>query len=1701
MNSFRLDRTSCFAVAFLLLNASGWWWVKQHPSGIFKPCAGSIPPAVEVKETPVLKPLSVVSLSQVSLTPERFLTLAFKFTGPVDWPSFAERLTLMSEGQPVAWRYAGKNRVNVCQVRTETPVRADRIDVRVEAGVKPASPEFAALDVTVAQPLPLVPEFQFTRIEACSPAFGQLYAVADFTQTPDVRDASASITCTPPVTFTVTPEPGDEGLRLTGPFAIGTSYTFTFGPGLRSREGHHLEQETRRTVLFQHRTPSLSIPVEGRTLAPEGSLAVPVLAVNAPQVVSSLARVLPQNLVQYAMREAKYYNGWWRDDPSELAQELTVQAVVRTNAVTAARDQEQRLMLRLSDYGQEPVRGVYVLQVEAQNVRPCSRLVCVTDLGLSVRADPEAVTVWVTTLRTGLPAPEVRVELYGRNNLLWAQGSSDAQGLVRLKRKADEGQPFLVLAQTRDGRDMAVLPLTDSNEVEQRVEASRAYPETGACEAFLLCDRDIYRHGESVFVQALLRKADGKPPAPFPVVLHVVKPDGRTFKTYPLMPDALGAAVTQVTLPEYLPSGTYSFELRLPGEGAQLGERSVMLEAFVPPQIRVKLSELPASVRVGAELSFKVFAEHLFGKPAAGLGVEANLTFVPSDFKPKAWEGFRFGDAEKRLQMSAMKCPKQTLAADGTAAFSVKAEVDGLPPAQMKATVHATVTETGGRALSARGDVTLDPYPFYVGINPGEERVIRVGTSRTLALAAVNPDGSRHADKTPLDVRIERVCWVSSMRKDSSGHYLWESERVKTAVAEGKAETGPESTAYTFNVESAGDYLITFTDPVSRASSSWCFAAGEEGQSEGQWDRTKPDRVELVFDKPEYRPGETARLQIRAPFAGQAWVSLCKDRLLENRVVTLTNNTATLEWDVTEAFAPNVAVLVSLVRPAVSENVWSAHRAAGEALLRVLPPERKLTVKVLPEAEVWRPKSTARVRVAVSDSAGRPAPGAAFTVLAVDEGVCLLTDYETPDPYGYFMEARWGHLSFHDMYRNLMPITSEKMFGSASHIGGDGGDEMLKRLNPVAARRFKPLALWQANVKADATGEVTVPFELPEFAGELRLMAVAWNAQAVGSAAASVKVKRKLVVQTDLPRFLAPGDRTAVQVALYNESGAACAARVSVRTQGPVTCDEAVKEVPLKIGESLTLPVPVAACQQAGTAQVTVRVEGAGEVYEEPVELAVRPASALRVTSERLVLKPGEERTFSPPEGVLAESVKQTFFCSAQPSVNLLAALDFVENYPYGCLEQTVSSALPLLSLGDLAGRLSSNESTLAQEAPSRISTAVLRVLSMQRWDGFAMWPEVRESQPEATVYAAFFLVQAAQAGYAMPKETIPDVLKMLRTRLSEQSDASRAFICHVLALAGQPDHAWMLRLYEQSESLRMEDRFHLARALVRSGEVEKGRELLAQSQSVKGLREAAFALLAWLELDPANPFVATCCREIEKARRLEGHWGSTQANALALLALGGYVRQTPEQPLTFAPTLGWAEQTRSVAATNAFTWVPGAEADRGSVRLRNGGPGPMYVSRRVACVPLAASEKAEDSGLRVRREWLDLQGAPVDPAALRRGDLVIVRLTLDPQERTLKDVVVEELLPAGLEIENAQMASAGTLPWIKSDEAEWVLHREVRDDRLLLFSKTLSQEQRFHYAARVVSPGEFVVPPVSAAAMYDPETFSRNGLGRVTVK
>ena len=1122
-----------------------------------------------------------------------------------------------------------------------------------------------------------------------------------------------------------------------------------------------------------------------------------------------------------------------------------------------------------------------------------------------------------------------------------------------------------------------------------------------------------------------------------------------------------------------------------------LGETHVGVESFVPPQIRVSLDGLPASVTNGADLAFSVKAEHLFGKPAATLASTAAVSLAPVPFEPKGWEDWMFGDAAKNVAPWRAHKDKVTLDADGKSAFTFALARQGLPPAALKATVEGTVTETGGRAVTARGTVMVHAYPHYIGLQTRNRHFVDASRETAVRFVAVSPDGKPLKATPPLEVLLERVSWVTSMRKTDKGLYEWVSERITSEVTNATHVT---SGGWAFRTGEAGQFLLTVTDPKSDASTSWEFSAGDEGHQELAWNYEKPERVEIVFDKPEYRPGDTARAQIRAPFTGTAWLTLQRTFALEHRVITLTNNTAEVSWKVGD-WAPNVELAVAVVRPAVAEAVWRAHRAQGAAPLRVLPAERRLSVSVKKPAAASAPRKTLSVSVAVRDAKGQPAEGARVTLFAVDEGICMLTGHKVPDPAAWFLAARDGGILLDDVYRALMPIADERMWGEASHIGGDGDDELLKRLNPVAARRFKPLSMWRANVAVGGDGTAEIPLDVPEFAGELRLMAVAWDAAGTGCSEDAVKIRRDVVVQPDFPRVLAPGDEATAVVALHNERAAPgeAAVTVSVKGAGPLSAQTS-QQVTLAKGASLVLPIPLKARSEVGTGHVTVSVTGGDAIpYEETFELAVRPAQALRVTHETLSLKKGAAQTFAAPAGLMPGTVKQRFVCASSPTVDLLGALDYVTYYPYGCLEQTVSGAFPLLPLAALAGSIPSEETTLAQEAPERVRAALARVRSMRRPEGYAMWPDSQSVAQYATVYTAHFMVEARRAGHKVPDDDMETALAALR----DVSQRQEAYAVCVLALAGRPDAGRALRLFERVNELTNEERLLLARALARSGEPVNARKVMQSVPKAEGLREAAFGLLTGLELDRASPFVSVCAREIERLRDKGGHWGTTQDNALALLALGAWRLAVPqEENGAFSAAFAWQGGGSQSGATNAFAC---AAAGAMPVKVSNAGPGTLHITRCLEGVPLEPPP-AVSAGMTVRREWLTLNGEPVQTDVLTRGDLLVVKLTVDTGNRQMDDVVLEDLLPACLEIECADLRKAETLPWIAVPSEDWVLHKEARDDRMLVFGKPVSGEVEYFYSARVVSSGRFAVPATVASRMYAPDVVARTEAGNVTV-
>jgi uncharacterized protein YfaS (alpha-2-macroglobulin family) len=1706
------------ALAALALNAWAVWKLTHPPA----PKAAAIATVVAVeKKLPALKLLAV---QQVNLTAERELTLKLRFNSAPNRQKLKQHLFLY-EGKvgddKLDFDLVGQAGGSNVLVRAEN-VDSDKVFVELTAGLGGEG----ALPVAEKQLLEMdiVTRFMLQNLEAEAPAFGDASVDCSFTETVDFNTAANFITVSPAVKFSAANI--WRPLRLTGPFEAGKTYEFTFKAGLKSENNHALLRDVTRSVQIPNRRKAVTVATEGRYLSPRGTLTVPVSAMNLRRCIITLEPVLPQNLVQLALRDCNRTRGYY-NSPGDAADKLTGAGVTVTNAVSAPLNAETKFNVSLRDLAGPEPRGLFLLTVNGEDDagqvhhrryygerNEDHRLLAVTDLGLSALLNAGGATVWVNSLRDAKPVAGAEVILYAENNSELARGTSDANGLVKLAfaKGAKAAVPFLVVA--RVGGDLSFLPLEKTGVAQAGETGGRAYLAEGY-EAFVFSDRGIYRPGETAHFKALVRDRDLAAPPAFPALFRILKPNGRVFKDLPVQLDTAGAAEAEVALPEFLPTGRYEARLVLPGTFKELGETVVMLEDFVPPQVRVAANGPVLRAHAGKPVLFDIRAEHLFGRAASGLKAKGFASIRPVAFEPKAWKGWQFGDAEKKFSENYRPIGSATLDEQGRAQFKVETSDAWRPPAALRIGFQATVTEASGRPVTAGAQAQVDVYPFYIGLKTSGRDVVPVGEAQRVGVVEVAPDGASWTNAKPLVVRLDSIQWSTVLRRDDRGRYQWISEERKSKVSEDTFAANGRPGDYSFTVKNAGEYLLTFSDPASGASSSLRFYAGSRDQQWVSWSREKPDAVELALDKPNYKPGETAKLLIKAPFAGTALLSIASDRVIESRLIELAKNTAEIELPVRAEFAPNVYCSITLVRPARAESVWSAHRAAGAVALKVAPPNRKLTVAVEAPA-VNRPQAQLVAKLRVSDEAGAPA-AADVTVFAVDEAICMLTDFATPDPLKWFLAQRALGVNLFDVYADLMPIVDEAALDGASHPAGGEAGALGRRLNPIKANRFKPVALWAGKVTVGATGEAEVKFDVPEFAGELRLMAVAWNRAQMGGGDQHVKVKRPLVVQPSLPRFLAPGDSCSATIALFNESGAPLAGKLRVTCGGPLAVAQPEQPLALKAGEAKNIALQLTAGAVPGKALCTVEVEAGAERYRETIELVVRPASALTVESGSGFIKGGETKSITPPANWIGETLRQEIWCSGSPAVKLNRAFDYLLRYPYGCLEQTTSGAFPLLYLADLANR-ARPQSIGRDETELFVRSAVLRILSMQQGDGsFSLWPfQTRGDAGWAGIYATHFLVEARRAAYEVPSDRLDEALTALRALLdrpitSDQSQwpadmERRAYACHVLALAGKPEPGWNARLREQNTRLTFAARVHVAAALLAAGEPRQATELMsalglpdaqrARDGFGSGTTDAAQLLAAWLDVAPQNEHVGQFARFLDQ-RQKDGHWGTTIDNALALLALGKYARLAgPPQPFTATLALPGG-LTRAACATQEVHWTS-ASGQTGAAQIRNDGPGALYYSFRAEGVPANGVQKEEDAGLKIRRDWLDLDGNALAPGVLAQGDLVIVRITLDTLGRSLDNIVIEDLLPAGLEIENASLATAQVVPWVK-EKTDWCASRDQRDDRLLLFTGNVSGERMFYYAARVVTPGKFIVPAITASCMYDPEI--RSLAGRTTVE
>ncbi|MCL2103999.1 MAG: MG2 domain-containing protein [Kiritimatiellaeota bacterium] len=1714
------------AAAFLVVNAVGLWRIasvverRQHEQ-TEEPTAR---PVQDVgTSTPVaVEPLRLRGVEASTVEYSQRVRARLQFNAAPDLgqlPRFLSFTTREQEG--VDYQIVSPaDSQGLVVIETTAPVPDAVLNYTLQEGL-PAAGSNRVMTEKVSGTIDLNRNLVFHDMEAECPTFGKPQIRIRLSSTPKAEDAKPFIEVVPPVNMNISTYSTwrGQGIELSGDFKPDGLYAITLQAGLPAADGVTLPKTVKRTLQIPMRHPAIRIDTTGRYLAPHGTLQVPIKAAGMKTFRASLEPVAENNLFPSIMLETQRLEGDFLTGIGETLTNLPLR--VETDGTGAG-------VVALSKLSATPPRGIYRLRVKDEQKDDSgpedARMIVVTDIGIAAKLSTTSAVVWVNSLVSARAMADARVTLLSDRNETLASGATDPQGLVRLQWAPERfaGKPLAVIAATPD--DISYIDVARQSVSLAGAVSAPPYLQEGQLDAAVFTERGIYRPGETLFVQTLVRDSQLHAPAPFLAMLHVIRPNGKTFSEQAVQLDTFGAAIAEIPLPDYASTGTYAIEVRMPGTQTVLGKTTVAVEEFVPPQIRAQI-EMPTSpLPAGETLEATVTAAFLFGREAADLPVTASVTYRETPFAPAKWKDWVFGDPVKQFPTVVREAGIGRLDDKGTWAFSTETIQAIKPSAAILAMVSATVREPNGRAVTAYASRRMDAYPFYVGLRPSWQGAVPLAKTQHIDIAALQPDETAVPAPVPLTITLSRVTWISAMRRNPNGRYEWLSERQLTEIRNDTLTVAGNTGTpwWPFAVETAGHYLLAVTDPVSGASSSITFYAGTGDGYWGEWNREKPGTVELEWDRKEaYHPGETARLIIRSPFPGEALLTIGQEAVQTTHRFTLDHNTLERDIAVEEAFAPNAYVTVMVIRPAVAESMWSAHRAVGTVVLPVERPTHRLNVTITAPERI-EPQSPLHVRIQAQDAAGQPARGA-VTLMAVDEGICLLTAFRTPDPLAYWQRQRELGFRLYDLYSDLMPLMDDTLETTPAPGGDSEVSALRRRLNPIQARRFKSVALWKSNVPLDEHGEAAMVLDVPEFTGALRLMAVAYNAEHVGCETGHVEVKRDLVVQPSLPRFLATDDRCTSVIPLHNTSMNDMDAVVRLIADGPIRVEPAEQRMQVRAGQSTKLEAQWIAGNTPGKALCTIAVEGErpGEpniLYRETIELAVRPAGGLQVTTTPSVLAPNESLTFSAPASWMPESCVASVTMSAFAAVQLGRALDYVVHYPYGCLEQTVSGAFPLLRAQRWIERLRP-AAKVSGDPDQYVEAAIRRVSSMQVWDGsFALWPHTYQTDRAASRYAIHFLLEAKQAGFTVPAAVLDPAVKWLGTMWASTSDTTQwrgrtmqdnAYTCHILALAQKPDYGWMSRLTDQADQLNTAACTHLATAWMLAGDPRKATAMLetiplptprprdAADWGDSDVRDTALLLMAWLEIDAQTPMVGQLVQTL-RSRQHDGHFGCTQDNAFALLAFGKLADQLPDAEKPFSGTIQWGGQTQAFGPTNDVASVFGPGKNATTLQLRNDGPGQAFLLVRFEGVD-NAPEPPKQQGLVVEQDYLDLAGNPIDTRTLRQGDLVVVRITVDTLGKMRSHLIIESLLPAGWEIENPNVKTSMAVEWLE-EVVERAITREARDDRMLFFTDGFSGRCSFHYAIRAVTPGDFIAPPVTVSGMYDPDLRAVSPSRRVTV-
>lgn len=1498
--------------------------------------------------------------------------------------------------------------------------------------------------------------------------------------------------------------------------------------GAPAKSGEKLNRPVEVTIAFGDKPAYVGFVGDGVILPRLEADGLGIETVNVEKLNISVYRVSDRSLARksIAQGEASSEDDYFYVYEGESGEDVGVKVFDKDIEVKSSENDTVTTVFALGAALQNLAPGAYYVRLrdaspggDQYRKAQAWRWVLFTDLALASYSSGEGIDIFVRSIASGKPVSGVKLELVATNNDILAKSTTGADGRARFEKSTVNGEypltPRMIMAYGASD-DFAALDLARAPlDLSDRSVDGRAAP--SVLDGYLYLDRGIYRPGESAHISGLLRDSAGKA-ADRPLTVTIYRPNSTEALRERIEKLQVGGFSLTYDVPKSAARGQWRIELAADGAGI-VGGAIFSVEDFVPQRIEVKLDvDEKVPLRGADARSVGVEARYLYGAPATALGVEAEarLRLDPNPFP--SLPGYRFGPADSRFDERFLTLANATTDASGKASVDLK--IDGAPEnygAPLRADLVIGVVEPGGRVVRESARVPVRPDDRYLGLKLGKDGW-GFGQNEPAEIDAVLVDWEGRQTAGTIEWRIvEEDYWFDWYREN--GEWRWRRSYKDVLVAEGRADAKADAAAKVTQALDAGSYRLTATDPASGAKTDIRFYVGWRSYESGA---DTPDQATLTVMSENLTPGGRARLFLDPPYAGEAIIAIATDRVHSVQRVKVEEKGREITIETDPEWGSGFYVLATIVTPRDVVKRPIPRRAMGIAYVGFDMSGRKLAVSLDTETLVRpRQKMTAPVKIAGAQRGEE----IMLTIAAVDEGILRLTKFVSPDPVEYYYGKKRLAVEIRDDYGRILDAN----LGAAARFGGDqiGGEGLT--VVPV-----KSIALFSGPVKVGGDGVALVPLDIPDFNGELRLMAVAWSIDKLGAASQPLTVRDPVPALLSLPRFLGPNDKAQATLLIDNVDGAAGDYSIALDGEGPVNSTAKETKSLSKAAQATALfPVTAGAVGVGGVDLSVTGPAGFSVSRNYPIQVRTPYFPVTEVTTRQVL--PGDAIALdrSLIANYVSGSTAVNVSFSRLRGVDPAPLIDSLYRYPYGCTEQLTSTAMPLLYINELGGEAGRGPEFAVRP---RLQEAVNQILNRQGPDGaFGLW---REGDSSATAwlgaYVTDFLYRAKAEGYGVPDGALDkayDALgKVARVDrwayVGYQMEAyegpwsndttdqlrrrSAAYALYVLARAGKADLSDIRyfhdALLEQTSSPLA--KAHIAAALALLG--DRARSLNAFEETLQAvgyqntgdyyqtaLRDMAgvLALLAEVQNAPGvNEASERFVQLMKEPERMQ-----TQEKAFVLLATQALLRSSGPVELTRD---GAAIAEKSPAPRFSLTRD---ELEKGAA-FGNAGKGPLFASVSVYGAPSVAPAAASQ-GFTLTKRLATREGLPIDPSAVRQNDRLVIVVTGKATADRLHPAIIADLLPAGFEIEGvlrpedgAQEGTSGPYKWV--GPISWTKISEARDDRFVAAIDLYDNKNGFTvaYLVRAVTPGEFVLPGAVIEDMYRPGVFARTAVSNVKI-